>query len=241
MSVVLSGIAKSYGAVKAIEDIDMTVEAGEVVGVLGDNGAGKSTLMKILAGATAPDAGTIMVDGETYNFANSSAARDAGIAMLYQDLALCDDMSVVHNIFLGREITNRFGFLRYGAMRKRAQEIVNSFSVRPFDVRTPSGHLSGGQRQVSALARTTAFGSRYIILDEPTSALSPSARDEVLAIVRDLADQGIGIIMVSHDLGHVRKVCDRVAILHLGRMAGIRNMAETSQDEIISLIVQGHA
>jgi D-xylose transport system ATP-binding protein len=241
MSVVLRGISKSYGPVKAIENIDLVVQAGEVVGLLGDNGAGKSTLMKVLAGAVSPDSGSIEVDGKKQEFRNSSEASDAGIAMLYQDLALFDDMPVVHNIFLGREMTNAFGFLKYGAMRKRAQEIVNSFSVRPFDVRSPAGHLSGGQRQVSALARTTAFGSRYIILDEPTSALSPSARDEVLSIVRELADSGIGIIMVSHDLGHVRKVCDRVAILHLGGMAGVRDMATTSQDEIISLIVQGHA
>ncbi|SDX12016.1 ATP-binding cassette domain-containing protein [Roseicitreum antarcticum] len=241
MSVVLRGISKSYGAIRAIENIDLTVEAGEVIGLLGDNGAGKSTLMKVLAGAVTPNAGTIEVDGAAHVFRNSSDASAAGIAMLYQDLALFDDMPVVHNIFLGREMTNALGFLKYGAMRVRAQQIVNGFSVRPFDVRTPAGHLSGGQRQVSALARTTAFGSRYIILDEPTSALSPSARDEVLGIVRDLADSGIGIVMVSHDLGHVRKVCDRVAILHLGNLVGVRDMATTTQDEIISLIVQGHA
>lgn len=241
MSVVLRGISKSYGAVKAIEGIDLDVHPGEVVGLLGDNGAGKSTLMKVLAGATRPDTGTIEVDGVQHDFHNSLQARDAGVAMLYQDLALFDDMPVVHNIFMGREETNRFGFMKWGAMRRRAQEIVNGFSVRPFDVRNPSGELSGGQRQVAALARTIAFGSRYIILDEPTSALSPSARDEVLVIVRELAEQGIGLVMVSHDISQVQKVCDRVAILHLGSMAGTREVAKTTQHEIINLIVQGHA
>ena len=239
MSVVLKGISKSYGSVKAIEDIDMDVEAGEVIGLVGDNGAGKSTLMKILAGATRPNAGTITVDGTQHVFSSSADARDAGIEMMYQDLALFDDMPVVMNVFMGREITNSLGFLKYGEMLRRARAIVGGFSVRPFDVRNPVGELSGGQRQVSAIARTIAFGSRYVILDEPTSALSPSARDEVLDIVRDLAARGIGVIMVSHDLGHIRKVCDRVAILHLGRMAGVRDISDTSQDEIISLIVDG--
>ncbi|NNU79884.1 sugar ABC transporter ATP-binding protein [Halovulum dunhuangense] len=241
MSVVLKNITKSYGSVKAIENIDLEIHPGEVIGLLGDNGAGKSTLMKVLAGAVRPNEGTIEVDGVDYVFEGSSDARAAGIEMLYQDLALFDDLPVVMNVFIGREITNRFGFLRYGEMRRRAMDIVNGFSVRKFDVRNPVGNLSGGQRQVSAITRTMAFGSRYIILDEPTSALSPSARDEVLAIVRDLASRGIGVVMVSHDLGHVRQVCDRVAILHLGTMAGVRDMATTSQDEIISLIVDGHA
>jgi ABC-type sugar transport system ATPase subunit len=241
MSVVLRNISKSYGPVKAIEGIDLEVQAGEIVGLLGDNGAGKSTLMKVLAGATRPDSGTIEVDGTKHSFHNSLQARDAGVAMLYQDLALFDDMPVVHNIFMGREETNRLGFMKWGAMRRRAQEIVNGFSVRPFDVRSPTGQLSGGQRQVAALARTIAFGSRYIILDEPTSALSPSARDEVLVVVRELAAQGIGLVMVSHDLAQVQRVCDRVAILHLGTMAGTREMANTNQTEIINLIVRGHA
>ena len=226
---------------KAIENIDLTVEHGEVLGLLGDNGAGKSTLMKVLAGATQPDEGTIEVDGETRVFASSTDARDAGIEMLYQDLALFDDMPVVMNMVMGREITNALGFMKYGEMRRRTRTIVESFSVRPFDVRSPVGQLSGGQRQVSAIARTMGFGSRYVILDEPTSALSPSAREEVLGVVRKMAADGIGVIMVSHDLGHVRQVCDRVAVLHLGALAGTRRVADTSQQEIVSLIVQGRA
>ncbi len=241
MAVVLEGISKAYGHVQAIEGVDFSVEHGEVVGLLGDNGAGKSTLMKILAGSVRPDAGRITVDGTAQSFGSPVEAREAGIEMLFQDLALFDDMPVVMNVFMGREVTNRLGFLRYGEMRRRARQIVGGFSIRPFSVDSPVGELSGGQRQVSAIARTIGFGSRYVILDEPTSALSPTAREEVLAIVRNLAEAGIGVVMVSHDLAHVRRVCDRVAILHLGKLAGVREIATTSHEEIVSLIVQGHA
>jgi len=241
MAVVLTNISKRYGSVQALSGVDFAVEHGEVVGLVGDNGAGKSTLMKILAGAVRADEGAIEVDGVRHDFRSPTEARDTGIEMLYQDLALFDDMPVVMNVFLGREVTNGLGFLRYGEMRQRTHEIVEGFSVRKFDVDSPVGRLSGGQRQVSALARTMGFGSRYVILDEPTSALSPSAREEVLEVVRRLAGRDIGVVMVSHDLAHVRQVCDRVAVLHLGRMAGVRQVATTSQQEIVSLIVQGHA
>ena len=241
MAVELTGIAKSYGHVQALEAVDFRLEPGEVVGLLGDNGAGKSTLMKILAGVLRPDAGTIVVDGAACSFGSPIEARQAGIAMLFQDLALFDDLSVVANVFLGRELTGPSGFLRYGAMRRRARALVAGFPVRPFGLDGPVGELAGGQRQVTALARTLGFGGRYVILDEPTSALSPGAREEVLAVVRRLADQGIGVVMVSHDLAHVRRVCDRVVVLHLGRVAGVRSVATTSQAEIVSLIVQGQA
>ncbi|MCK4795047.1 MAG: sugar ABC transporter ATP-binding protein, partial [Desulfobacteraceae bacterium] len=231
--------SKRFGQVQALLDVDLSVIPGEVVGLVGDNGAGKATLMKILAGAIKCDEGTITIDGQEHVFSNPNEAHAAGIEMLYQDLALFDDLSVIANIFVGREVTNFAGFLRFSALRNRASEIVDAFSVRHIDVNSPVGNLSGGQRQVSALARTVGFGSRYVVLDEPTSALSPSAAQEVLDVVRGLAEKGIGVIMVSHNLNHVISVCDRVAVLHLGRMAGIKMVKETTQEEVVSLIVKG--
>ncbi len=235
----MAGISKRFGQVQALLDVDLSVVPGEVVGLVGDNGAGKSTLMKILAGAIKCDGGTITIDGQEHVFSNPNEAHAAGIEMLYQDLALFDDLSVIANIFVAREITNFAGFLRFSALRKRASEIVDTFSVRQIDVNSPVGNLSGGQRQVSALARTVGFGSRYVILDEPTSALSPNAAQEVLDVVRGLAEKGIGVIMVSHNLNHVISVCDRVVVLHLGRMAGIKTVKDTTQEEIVALIVRG--
>ncbi len=235
----MTGISKRFGQVQALLEVDLPVVPGEVVGLVGDNGAGKSTLMKILAGAIKFDEGTITVDGQEHFFSSPNEAHAAGIEMLYQDLALFDDLSVIANVFIGREVTNFAGFLRFSTLRKRAREIVDAFSVRHIEVNSPVGTLSGGQRQVSALARTVGFGSRYVILDEPTSALSPSAAEEVLDVVRGLADKEIGVIMVSHNLNQVISVCDRVAVLHLGRMAGIRAVKDTTQEEIVSLIVKG--
>lgn len=235
----LSGICKTFGQVQAIHNVDLSVGPGEILGLVGDNGAGKSTLMKILAGALSCDKGTIHVDGQLKNFSGPSDAQAAGIEMLYQDLSLFDDMSVIANIFMGRENTNRAGFLQFASHRKRAREIVDAFSVRHIDVNSPVGELSGGQRQVTALARTVGFGRRFVILDEPTSALSPSAADEVLDVVRNLGEKGIGVIMVSHNLNHVVSVCHRVAVLHLGTLAGDLKIKDTTAEEIVALIVKG--
>ena len=239
LGVQMVGVNKRFGKVQALLNVDLSVAPGEVVGLVGDNGAGKSTLMKILAGAIKYDQGKITIDGQSHVFANPHEAHAAGIEMLYQDLALFDDLSVAANIFIAREVTNFAGFLRFSEIKKRASQIVDAFSVRQIDVDSTVGNLSGGQRQVSALARTVGFGSRYVILDEPTSALSPSAAQEVLDVVRALAEKGIGIIMVSHNLNHVISVCDRVAVLHLGKMAGIKTVKDTTQEEIVALIVKG--
>lgn len=239
VGVQMTGISKRFGHVQALQDVDLAIVPGEVIGLVGDNGAGKSTLMKILAGAIAYDEGMITVDGQQRVFSSPNEAHEAGIEMLYQDLALFEDLSVLANIFIGREITNSAGFLRFSALRERASQIVDAFSVRHIDVNSPVGNLSGGQRQVSALARTVGFGSRYVILDEPTSALSPNAAKEVLDVVRNLTEKDIGVIMVSHNLNHVISVCDRVAVLHLGKMAGIKTIKNTTQEEIVALIVKG--
>ena len=239
VGVQMTGISKRFGHVQALLDVDLSIIPGEIIGLVGDNGAGKSTLMKVLAGAIRGDQGTMTIDGQQHIFSNPNEARAAGIEMLYQDLALFDDLSVIANIFIGREMTNFAGFLRFSALRKRASEIVDAFSVRHIDVASPVGNLSGGQRQVTALARTVDFGSRYVILDEPTSALSPNAAQEVLDVVRNLAQKGIGVIMVSHNLNHVISICDRVAVLHLGKMAGVKTVKDTTQEEIVALIVKG--
>ncbi len=239
MGIELRDISKRFGKVQALSRVSLSWERGEVVGLVGDNGAGKSTLMKILAGALRPDEGEIVVDGEVRTFGSPVDARNLGIEMLYQDLALFEDPSVVANVFLGREVTTQFGFLSYGAMRGRTREIVGGFPVRSIDVDASVGSLSGGQRQITALARTIGFGGRYIILDEPTSALSPGAAKEVLGTVRGLAAKHIGVIMVTHNLAHCMDVSHRVAVLHLGRLAGIREVAQTSTEEIISLIMRG--
>jgi len=237
--IVMTDISKRYGQVQALSDVNLSLMPGKIMGIAGDNGAGKSTLMKVLAGAITNDEGTITIDGTPCKFSSPNEAHAAGIEMLYQDLALFEDMSVMANIFVGREITNKLGFMRFNAIKKRATDIVSTFSVRQIDVDDPVGNLSGGQRQVTALARTVGFGSRYVILDEPTSALSPSAADEVLDVVRDLAARGIGVFMISHNLNHIMAVCDDVAVLHLGTVAGIRHIADTNQEEIVSLIVKG--
>jgi len=235
----MEGISKRFGQVQALLDVDFSFIPGEIVGLVGDNGAGKSTLMKILAGAIKYDQGTITIDGQEHVFSNPNEAHAAGIEMLYQDLALFDDLSVIANIFVAREIINSAGFLRFSALKKRSREIIDAFSVRQIDVNSPVSNLSGGQRQVTAVARAVGFGSRYVILDEPTSALSPSAAQEVLDIVRRLAEKEIGVIMVSHNLNHVISVCDRVAVLRLGRMVGIKRVKETTPEEIVAMIVKG--
>ncbi len=237
--VVMRGISKRYGQVQALSDVNLSLTPGRIMGIAGDNGAGKSTLMKVLAGAIANDEGTITIDGTAHRFSSPNEAHAAGIEMLYQDLALFEDMSVMANIFVGREITNRAGFMSFAAIKQRATDIVSNFSVRQINVDDPVGNLSGGQRQVTALARTVGFGSRYVILDEPTSALSPSAADEVLDVVRNLAGRGIGVFMISHNLNHIMAVCDDVAVLHLGTVAGVRHIADTTREEIVSLIVKG--
>ena len=237
MRVELTNISKSFGSVQALKDATLSVSSGEVVALVGDNGAGKSTMMKILAGALRPDSGSIKIDGREVQFSNPSHARALGIEMLYQDLALFDELNVTANVFLGREITWFAGFLNFGEMRRRTKEIVDRFSIRQIGINADVGKLSGGQRQVTALARTVGFGSHIVILDEPTSALSPSAAEEVIEVVQNLARQSIGVVMISHNIAHVMEATDRIVILRLGEVAGILNTCDCTPEEVVGLMV----
>lgn len=237
MSIVMRDINKSYGAVEALKGVDFHARRGEVMAILGDNGAGKSTLIKILSGALEPTSGTMSVDDKEVKFSKPNDARDAGIGTLYQDLALFDGLSVSMNFYIGREATKFLGFLDYAPMQRHAGELINKYSVRDMNIHNAVGGLSGGQRQIVALARTVGFGGNYVILDEPTSALSPSAAQEVLDVVRQMRDQGIGVILITHNILQAMSVADEVTVLRLGEVAGVRKVSETTEEDIVSLIV----
>lgn len=237
MTIEMRGISKSYGAVEALKDVDFTATRGEVMAIFGDNGAGKSTLIKILSGAIEPTSGTITVDGQEKKFSNPLDAREAGIGTLYQDLAIFDGLDVTMNFYIGREETTFGGFMDFGKMQRRTHELVRKFSVRDIDIHAALEGLSGGQRQIVAITRTTGFGGDFVILDEPTSALSPSAAQEVLAVVRSLADSGIGVIVITHNVAQGLKVADKATVLRLGTVAGVRDAKSTSEEELVSLIV----
>jgi ABC-type sugar transport system ATPase subunit len=237
MAIEMRDITFSYGAVQALDGVDFEVDEGEVVALVGDNGAGKTTLIKVLSGVLEPGGGTIRVDGEPVTFKSPVDAREAGIETLYQDLALLDNLDVAVNFFIGREKVNGRGFLRFNEMHDEAERIINRHAIRGIDSKVLVQNLSGGQRQIIALARAVEFGTRYVILDEPTSALNPAAAEEVLKMVRDLAAKGFGVVMITHNVEHAFKVADRIVVLRLGKVAGIRDRANTSPSDIVSLIV----
>jgi D-xylose transport system ATP-binding protein len=229
----LRGISKRFGAVNALTDIDLDVAAGEVVAIVGDNGAGKSTLVKVLSGVHPPDAGTISFDGTPVTVANPSAAIALGIATVFQDLALCENLDVVANLFLGQELVRPR--LDEVAMEVRAWGLLGELSARIASVRTPIAALSGGQRQTVAIARSLLGDPRIIILDEPTAALGVAQTAEVLDLIERLRERGLGVIMVSHNMDDVRAVADRIVVLRLGRNNGTFP-ADASTETIVSAI-----
>ncbi|GAA4289088.1 ATP-binding cassette domain-containing protein [Georgenia daeguensis] len=237
MHVEMRNVSKSYGHVKAIEDVNFEVRPGEVMALVGDNGAGKSTLIKILSGRYKPDAGSIYVDGKPVQFESTSDARAHGIETLYQDLSVVPQLSVAQNFFLGREVRSPLGFLRYAEMTRRAKEIIDQYSVRQVDVSQPVMNLSGGQRQIVAMARAVGFGGRTIVLDEPTSALSPRAAMEVLDVVRTLAEQGLGVVIITHQIKQIFDIAHRLTVLRHGRVAGVLDTATATGDEVVKLMV----
>jgi D-xylose transport system ATP-binding protein len=235
----LRGIEKRFGAVRALAGVDFDVRAGEVVALAGDNGAGKSTLVKVITGVGPADAGTIAFDGQVVRIASPHDATTLGVAAVYQDLALCDNLDVVENLFLGREARRggRRGPLDPITMEQRAGTLLESLSIGNLgDVRREVGTMSGGQRQSVAITRALLGDARLIVLDEPTAALGVLQTEQVLSLVRRLRDRGLGVVLVSHNLADVFAVADRIAVLRLGRNAGVFAADPSRRSDVVAAI-----
>ncbi|MGL5850156.1 MAG: ATP-binding cassette domain-containing protein [Phycicoccus sp.] len=231
----MTGVSKRFGAVQALKDIDFHVESGEVVALVGDNGAGKSTLVKAIAGVYTPDEGQVVFDGSPVTIASPSEAQRLGIATVFQDLALCDNLDVVGNLFLGNEVV-RTRALDEVTMEKESWRLLRELSAKIPSVRIPVASLSGGQRQTVAIARSLLGRPKVVMLDEPTAALGVAQTAEVLNLVERLRESGLGVILISHNMSDVMAVADRVAVLRLGRNNGDFRVADTSAQEIIAAI-----
>lgn len=230
----LRGITKTFGAVAALTDVDLDVAEGQVVAIVGDNGAGKSTLVKVLSGVHAATSGTIEFEGERVTIPSPAAAQELGIATVFQDLALCENLNVVENLFLGQELHP--ARLDEVAMEVKSWELLRELSAKIPTVRLPVASLSGGQRQTVAIARSLLGNPRIIMLDEPTAALGVAQTAEVLNLIERLRERGHGVIMISHNMADVKAVADTVVVLRLGRNNGVFDVAAVSQEEIISAI-----
>jgi D-xylose transport system ATP-binding protein len=237
----LKGVSKSFGPVQALSEVDFEVHDGEVVALVGDNGAGKSTLVKTIAGIHLADEGTILFEGNEVQITHPTDATDLGIATVYQDLALCDNLDVVENLFLGREeigegpgaVTRQMDEV---AMEKRTGELMSRLAVTIVNLRAEVGTLSGGQRQQVAIARSLLGNPKVVILDEPTAALGVRQTAQVLDLIKRLRGEGHGVVVISHNLADVFEVADRVFVLRLGREAGDFAAGESSQEEVVAAI-----
>ena len=237
----LRGIEKSFGAVHVLRGVDLDVRPGKVTALVGDNGAGKSTLIKGIAGIHGFDEGEYFFEGSPVTVHNPRDANALGIEVVYQDLALCDNLDVVHNMFLGREL-GRGGLLDEDTMEKRARETLDGLSVRTLkSVRTHVAALSGGQRQTVAIARAVLWNSRVVILDEPTAALGVAQTEQVLLLVRRLADRGLGVVLISHNLNDVFEVADDIAVLYLGAMVAQVKRSDVTHSQVVELITAGQS
>jgi D-xylose transport system ATP-binding protein len=235
----LRGVNKSFGAVHVLQDVDFDAYAGQVTALVGDNGAGKSTLIKGIAGSQPFDSGDYVFEGQSHHVTNPKQANALGIEVVYQDLALCDNLDIVDNLFLGREMTRR-GLLDESTMEHRAMETLAGLSVRTVkSIRQVVASLSGGQRQTVAIARAVIWNSKLVILDEPTAALGVAQTEQVLRLVRQLADNGLAVVLISHNLNDVFQVADRIAVLYLGRMAGEVVSKDVKSNEVVEMITTG--
>jgi D-xylose transport system ATP-binding protein len=236
----LKGISKSFGAVRALTDVDFEVYPSEVVALVGDNGAGKSTLIKCVSGAYIADSGRIFVEGKEVKIHTPSDATRLGMETVYQDLALCDNLNVVANMFLGREPAPAHGLGPLGEldMHKRALDVLAGLHVTTIpSVRQSVASLSGGQRQSVAISRAVMWSAKIVILDEPTAALGVAQTEQVLALVRRLREQGLGVVVITHNLHTVFEVADRIVVLRLGRRVATFEQRETTPEEVVAAIV----
>ena len=234
-------IYKRFGGLVAVDHVSLDIYPGEVVGLLGDNGAGKSTLIKMVSGAYKPDGGQILLDGAAVSFATPLEARRRGIETIYQDLALCENLDASANIFLGRERMRHqlgiFRVLQRSFMLRESRQVLDQLDIRIPELRNPIRQLSGGQRQAVSIARAVYWDARLMIMDEPTAALGVPEQLKVLELIRTLRNQGVPVILISHNMQDVFAVADRVIVMRRGSKAGERNISETSENEVVGLMV----
>jgi D-xylose transport system ATP-binding protein len=236
----LRGISKSFGSVEALSDVDLEVRQGEVMALVGDNGAGKSTLIKSIAGIHSVDSGEILFEGQPVSISGPKDAAKLGIEVVYQDLALCDNLDVVQNMYLGREAHNTLQILNEPVMEQKTAATLKSLAVTTIrSIRQPVATLSGGQRQSVAVARAVMWNSKLVILDEPTAALGVAQTEQVLSLVKRLGEQGLSVILISHNLHDIFAVADRITVLRLGRNAGLFERVKTTQEEVVHAITAG--
>ncbi len=235
----LRGINKSFGPVDVLRSVDFTARAGEVTALVGDNGAGKSTLVKCVSGTYSIDSGEYLFDGQPVVVHSPRDASALGIEIVYQDLALCDNLDIVQNMFLGRERLSGL-VLDESSMEQSAEETLRSLSVRTVkSVRQRVASLSGGQRQTVAIAKAVLWNSKVVVLDEPTAALGVAQTAQVLSLVRRLADRGLAVVLISHNMNDVLQVADSIAVLYLGEMAAQVDRSEVNQQQLVELITTG--
>jgi len=240
----LENVSKAYGGVQALAAVSLRIAPGEVVGLVGDNGAGKSTLVKTMAGAIRPDTGRIRFQGRPVELRNPNDAKDLGIQTVYQDLALCDNLDAVQNLFLGRELVGPRlfgGRIRRAQAQQRSREVLRRLRLDSISLSRPVGAMSGGQRQNIAIARSILWKPNLVLLDEPTAALSHTASAQVGRLIRQLAEDGLGVLVVSHDIHQfVVEVTDRVVVLRLGRVVSQFNSKDVSGETIVNAMVGGN-
>ena len=235
----LKNISISFGGVRAVDDVSINLNPGEVVGLLGHNGAGKSTLIKILSGAYQKDSGEIWINGNKAEINSPRDARANSIETIYQTLALADNLDAASNLFLGREITNALGFVDDAKMESETAKIMARLNPNFKKLKEPVSALSGGQRQSVAIARAVYFNARILIMDEPTAALGVHETKMVADLIKELKSQGLGIFLISHDTREMLELCDRVSVMKNGQLVGTERVEDVTEDDILSMIILG--